>query len=181
VSLAARWLVVVDALNGAILTAFNQVASANVRGTGADVFGVTRPLDVWREGNTYFMVDTSKPMFDPASDPPSPDKIRGGIVVLDANNQRPDAEGSLALSLVTASSPTAWAVPDAVSASFALSQTYDYFRSGMGASPSMAIVAPFLASCASIVSTRTRSGTAPRWCSGTPTRTPARWTLWGTS
>jgi len=132
VSLAARWLVVVDALNGAILTAFNQVASANVRGTGADVFGVTRPLDVWREGNTYFMVDTSKPMFDPASDPPSPDKIRGGIVVLDANNQRPDAEGSLALSLVTASSPTAWAVPDAVSASFALSQTYDYFRERHG-------------------------------------------------
>src|SRR5690606_38501915 len=88
VSVAQRWLVVVDALSGEVLTAFNEVPSEAQAGSGLDLFGERRPISVWSEDQLY-LVDTSKPMFDPTSDPPSPDTTRGGIVILDAVNQPP--------------------------------------------------------------------------------------------
>ncbi|MGE0820676.1 MAG: M4 family metallopeptidase [Candidatus Binatia bacterium] len=127
VSETSRWLVIIDAVSGTKLTAYNQVMDANVAGSGIDVFGSTRPLNVFQEGSTFFMVDTSKPMFDPTSDPPDLDKTRGGIVVLDAQNKEPDPLGRISVSQVTSNSATSGWLPDAVSASFSLSQTYDYY------------------------------------------------------
>ncbi len=127
VSLAARWLVVIDGASGMPLTAYNQVTSENVVGSGLGVLGNTLPLNVFRSGSTLFMVDTSKQMFDPTSNPPAPGTTRGGIVVLDARNQQGDAQGRLSLSQVTSNDPNSWSVADAVSASFGLSETYDYY------------------------------------------------------
>jgi bacillolysin len=126
-SIAARWTIVVDARDGSVLTAIDNVMDQNVKGTGLDVFGQTRDLNVWQEGGQFFLVDTSKMMFDPTSDPPSPDTTRGGIVILDANNQEPDAQGRINLSLISSNNADSWPVPDGVSASFGLSETYDYF------------------------------------------------------
>src|SRR5262249_53213729 len=124
VSPAARWLVVIDAINGTTLTAYNQVMDANVAGSGVDLFGVTRPLNVFSKDNTFYMIDTSKKMFDPTSDPPTLSNTRGAIIILDAANHDTDAQGRITLSQVTSNSATSGWLPDAVSASFGLSQTY---------------------------------------------------------
>ena len=89
VALHSEWTVVIDAINATILTAFNHVHTQNTQGSGQDIFGVTRPLNVFAQDGQFFLVDTSKPMFDPSSTPPQPDTTRGAIIILDALNQPP--------------------------------------------------------------------------------------------
>ncbi len=129
VSTSENWLVVIDALNGATLTAFNQVTDANVNGSGADLLGNNRPLNVWQENGSYWMVDTSKAMFDTSVNPLSGSK--GVIQVGDTRNMPPtsDPQNSPEPEIFRVASPDAssgW-VPDAVSAAFNLSETYDYY------------------------------------------------------
>jgi Zn-dependent metalloprotease len=85
-SLVSRWLVVVDAITGEVLSSFNQVMDANRAGSGVDLFGNTRPLNVWEEGGFFYLLDTSKVMFNPALGPIS---TQGSIIILDANNHLP--------------------------------------------------------------------------------------------
>ena len=133
VSLAAHWRCVVDAADGTLLEQLNLVQEAGVSGSGQDGLGNMRPLQVWQEGATFYMVDTSKPMFVPSSVPPN--NPRGAIVILDARNQPPSADfaevaaglGRVQFFHVTSASANAGWVPDAVGAAFGLSQTYDYY------------------------------------------------------
>jgi Zn-dependent metalloprotease len=126
-TLAERWLVIVDADDGALLASIDLVEEANVRGSGRGVFNDQLPIDVFEENGAFFLVDTSKPMFDPSSDPPSPETTRGAIIILDAANGMPDFSGRLDLAQVVSSNSTSWLNADGVSASFGLSQTYDYY------------------------------------------------------
>ncbi|MFQ5430193.1 MAG: M4 family metallopeptidase [Phycisphaerae bacterium] len=126
-SLSEHWLVVIDARDGQVLTAHNEVCTGRVNGSGVDVWGRTRSLSVWEAEGTYYLVDTSKTMFDPSSTPPERATTRGGIHILDAANQEPDAEGNIPVAMVSSTSPDSWAVPAAVSAAFGLSETYDYY------------------------------------------------------
>jgi Zn-dependent metalloprotease len=122
VSLTADWMVIIDARSGATLTAYNQVTDSNVSGSGVDIFGATKPLNMWQENGTFFLTDTSKPMYDPSLDPPAPDTTRGGITMFDAqNNSEPP------FFLITSTSPTSGWLSDGVSAAFNFSETYDYF------------------------------------------------------
>jgi uncharacterized repeat protein (TIGR01451 family) len=132
VSLAAdsRWLVILDAENGSKLTAFNQVMNGNVTGSGADLFGSSRPLHVWQQGSTYYLIDGSKQMFDPSSTPPA--SPQGAILVVDANHQTMPDSGSLQCSQITSTSATSGWLKDGVSAAYGLSQTYDYYLSRHG-------------------------------------------------
>jgi Zn-dependent metalloprotease len=125
-TLHEQWVVLVDALNGAILTRFNQVMDANVAGSGVDLFGTARPLNVFAQGATFFMVDTSKLMFDATSAPPNPATTRGAISILDAANQGDD-RNLPAAAPVTSASAAGGFLPDAVSAAFNFGQTYDYY------------------------------------------------------
>jgi len=131
VSLESRWLVIVDALNGAVLESYNLVTDVNVAGSGTDLFGLTRLLNVWGDGGTFYMVDASKQMFDPTSNPASPDtnNIRGAIVIKDAANQPPTSNPTSdpVLLQVTSNNANSGWLADAVSASFGLSETYDYY------------------------------------------------------
>lgn len=131
VSPASRWRVVIDALNGATLKAYDEVMEQGVEGSGRDLLNIPRSLNLWREGSAYYLVDTSKPMYDPASTPPA--QVRGGIELLDARNRPPtdDPSGSLGdipLAFVSSASADSGWLPDAVSAAHNLSETYDYFR-----------------------------------------------------
>ncbi|MFI5399369.1 MAG: M4 family metallopeptidase [Candidatus Binatia bacterium] len=130
-SLAAHWAVVIDALNGATLAAFNQVTDVNVHGSGLDLFNDTQPLNVWEDtAGTFFMVDTTKPMFDAASTPPSPATTRGAIIVQDAQNQPPGNPSQSPFPQVfdvTSASATSGWLPDAVSAATSLGEVYDYY------------------------------------------------------
>ena len=57
-----------------------------VTGSGKDGLGITRPLHLWQSGSTYYLEDTSKPMYDPSSSPPNPNNVRGAITIWDSHN-----------------------------------------------------------------------------------------------
>lgn len=90
VSLAKQWRVLVDAHAGSVITAYNLAMEVDVVGSGVDGFGANQPIHVWQEGGAHFLVDTSKPMYDPSSDPPNPNTTRGAIIITDAVNQPPN-------------------------------------------------------------------------------------------
>jgi len=129
VSLSALWRVVIDAHTGDILVAFNRVMTQNQSGSGIDVFGTTQTINIWQEGDLFFLVDTSKAMFDPTSNPPHPAETRGAIVIQDAQNQPPTAnpEAIPPLIDITSNSATSTWLADGVSALFGTSETYDYY------------------------------------------------------
>lgn len=122
-ALDQRWLVVLDAVNGAKLLAYNQAFHAAVPGFDRDLAGKARDFGVWREGGSYYLVDTSKPMYDPTSVPPLPASTRGAIFLFDLQNQDDPSKARL----VTSRSARSWDPADAVSAAFGLSSSYDYF------------------------------------------------------
>jgi bacillolysin len=131
VSASENWRVVVDARDAAILAAFNRVTSANTAGSGLDLFGQTRSLNVWSEPPLFYMTDTSKAMFDPTSNPPQPDATRGAIIIQNADNQPPTPEPETIppnVHVESSSSANAGLTPDAVSAATNFSDVYDYFR-----------------------------------------------------
>ncbi len=121
---------VVDAVSGVLLLDLQRVCHTAEKGAGVDGLGRVRELDVWNEGGRYVLVDTSKPMFDPTSDPMDWAGVRGAIVVLDAENTPPTSQPQVQPSvLVLSSSPDAFSGwhPDAVAAAYGLSRTYDYY------------------------------------------------------
>lgn len=123
-----HWQIMIDAVNGVELNRYNAVMTIAGNGSGADLFGITRNFGVWQQGNNFHLVDTSKQMFDPSSTPPSASTTRGGIVILDAGNQPGDPNrDQIPQSQVTSTTPTAGWIPDAVSAAYGFSETYDYF------------------------------------------------------
>lgn len=123
VALNKAWWVVVDAQNGATLTTVSRVTGGNVSGSGVDLLGVTRSLNVWQSGATYFMIDASKPMFNATTG-------QGIIEVDDARGTNISAFQNAFY--VTSTSANSWSNPDAVSAAFNLGQTYDYYQSRFG-------------------------------------------------
>ena len=128
IDLTSRWLVVIDAVNGAELTAYSLVMHQQVAGSGVDLFGRTRRLNVWQQDGLFWMVNTSKPMFDPNADP----RERGIIWIYDAQNlpptSRPEEFPLPPLQVVNSRSPTSGWLPDAVSASYHFSEVYDYYQ-----------------------------------------------------
>jgi len=125
VALDRYWSVVVDAQDGSTLRAVNLCASGSVPGSGSDLFGVTRSLNVWQSGVTYYMWDASKPMFDPVNG-------TGVIYTWDARNALLNqilVNNTIQnIFNVTSTVPTSWGNPDAVSGSYNMAQTYDYYR-----------------------------------------------------
>jgi bacillolysin len=117
----------VDALNGSILHRSPLVRDAAVPGSGVDLFGVTRPLHVWQQGTTYYMLDTSKPSYNAGFDPVG--NPHGIINVGDAKGLGIDEVLQIGRTdLVISTAPNVWAVPAAVSAAYNLSEVYDYYR-----------------------------------------------------
>jgi Zn-dependent metalloprotease len=119
-----HWQIMVDAQHGTNLMAANMCMCANVAGSGVDLLGVTRPLNVDLSGGKYYMINVSKPMFTASP-------LDGLIMVRDA---RGATEQQIFVSnrlvntyFVTNSSPSGWTNADAVSAAFNFSEAYDYF------------------------------------------------------
>lgn len=154
IGLAAQWVVVIDAENGDELTAYNQVMHQahweecmvfddpprphrfSVRNDDnvVDLFGVPRPLNIWRQDSFRWMIDTSKGMFDPKAQGWHGWMQRGAIWVRDAQNQEILTDAPVVCQTDPAKvnpppwdPPYSW-LPDAVSASYNLSQVYDYYR-----------------------------------------------------
>jgi Zn-dependent metalloprotease len=125
-SLLESWLVIVDAQDGSILHRSPLVCDAQVQGSGADLFGATRPLHIWQQGTTYYMVDTSKASYNAGFDPIN--NPHGVIDIGDAKGVGVDQVLQIgSADLVTSATPNAWNVPGAVSAAYNFSEVYDYF------------------------------------------------------
>lgn len=125
-SIDARWLVIVDAISGDVLLKYNEIMQLGTSGSGVDLLNQNQSLQLYENNGTFFMLDTTKDMYDPSSTPPDPNSTRGGIFLFDAQNQDPEA-GPINVSLVNSSAATSGFLPDAVSAAFNISQVYDYY------------------------------------------------------
>ena len=127
ISLTSRWLVVIDAINGDELTAYSQIMHQHVVGSGVDLFGRTRRLNVWQDGGFFGMIDTSKPMFTPGL---NWQDHRGAIWIYDARNLPPTSrpEEFPPSVIVNSSSSTSGWLHDGVSAAYNLSEVYDYYQ-----------------------------------------------------
>lgn len=120
------WRVVVDAQNGRLLHRSTRVFDANATGSGIDLTGTSRTINVWQQGNSYFLADTSKPMYVPGSNPISSPK--GVISVNDARGLTVNQLGNNDVFDIVSSSASQWNIPAGISAAFNFSQTYDYFQ-----------------------------------------------------
>ncbi len=133
ISLTSHWLVVIDALNGDELTASNQVMHQSygkkVSERGKDLFGRSRPLNVWEQDRIRWMIDTSKDMFTQEAQGPHGWIQRGAIWVRDAQNQEilNDAPVVHRDPALPEDDPLGTFLPDAVSAASNLSEVYDYY------------------------------------------------------
>jgi len=117
-----HWQAVIDAQSGEALLLHSTICTAAAQGSGTDTWGTQRNLNIWHEETEglYYMIDASKPMFDP-------NNFEGVIRILDAQNQMMDDNPNFTTYAIASSSPTSGWIPDAVSAAFGLSATFDYF------------------------------------------------------
>jgi len=117
-----NWLVIVDALHGLTLMAYNQVNSSKIDGSGVDLFGEIKPLNLWQDDEIFYMVDSSKEMYDGQSDPVGSNP--GGVIIIGDYVNQPLGED---LYYVTSNNSSSGWLPDAVSLAYNLSETYDYY------------------------------------------------------
>ena len=129
ISLDSEWRVLIDAINGGTLASYNKVMSGGVPGAGIDLFGVSRALQVYQNGASFYMVNTNKTMYDPTSTPPSSSTTRGAIIIEDTRNAPPGnpPSGNPSLFFVTSTAASSGWLADAVSAAYGLSEVYDYY------------------------------------------------------
>ena len=132
-TLVNHWDVFVDARSGQVLHQSSQICTAHATGSGQDNLGQTRNLNFWRhtDGN-YFMIDTTKSMYDPTSPPPNFNLLRGAIVVRDANNAGFEnqfgpniIENEITFS--TSSNPTSGWTKHAVDGALNMGRVYNFY------------------------------------------------------
>ena len=119
--------VFVDAQSGRVLHSTSLVTSDGpVSGSGIDLSGSNRNLDLYQVGADYFNINAAKPMWNPASNPPQ--TVKGGIRVLDARN---GGDGNLFFSV--SNNPNDWTgKANQVSAAANASLVYDYYNTRHG-------------------------------------------------
>lgn len=96
-------------------------------GFGFDLFNQRRDFGIWREGNIYYMIDASKPMFNLANSR-LPNNGVGVIITLDARNS---GANSNRIEFISNNS-NSWTSSVAVSAHYNAGIAHDYFRSTFG-------------------------------------------------
>lgn len=133
--LPSQWLVVIDAVNGDELTAYNQVMHQHygepaVERGDEDLFGNTPTLNVWQQDGSFWMIDTRTHGSSSARRGQHDWIQRGAIWVRDAQNQEILMDAPVVRKPVgvdeQGEAPPPFP-PDAVSAAYNLSETYDYY------------------------------------------------------
>lgn len=113
--------VFVSAISGKVLKAISKICNIAVTGSGVGVVSSTPlPLNLWKEGATFYAIDTTKPMYNLGAD-------SGYIIIINNNNAGPEALP--ASPIASSSSQYAFSDPEAASALYCLSKTYDFFLS----------------------------------------------------
>ncbi len=117
-----RWEYFVDANSGKIIHKFNNTQyDGSQTATGVDLNGVTRTINTYLYSGTYYMVNTTKGMFN-STQSVFPDEPIGAIMSLNAHNTY--------FSNITqfTSSNNTWADASSISAHYNASIIYDYYK-----------------------------------------------------
>ena len=112
-----EWIYCIDAQNGEIMDKFNNTPTDGpTKGTGLDLYNVSRTVDTYEEDGKQYMINTTKPMFNAGT-------FTGTIAVLDHQN-------NLNLKDIphVFSNSTQWNNPNAISAGYNVSLVYDYLK-----------------------------------------------------
>jgi len=117
-----HWFYFVDAHNGKFLNRVTRTYyDGPVTGSGTDLHNVTRTLNLYQLGSTYYMIDASKPMFN-SSASTMPNDPAGVVWTLNAQNTENQ------LYQVTSSNQNSWSDKATVSASYYAGLIYDYYK-----------------------------------------------------
>jgi bacillolysin len=121
--------VFIDGRDGAVLHAYNNIQTGTpAKGTGVDLFGQTRALDIYKVDNDYYLLNTTKSMFDGNTSNSITD-MQGIILIGDARNVEPDAFNYYYY--INSTTPNSWPA-NTVSLSYAFSRVYDYYKTVHG-------------------------------------------------
>jgi bacillolysin len=128
-SLHTRLEYFVDAHSGAVLHHYNSTCFADGPKTASanDLNGVSRTVNTYQKGSSYFMVDISRVMYKAAGSV-LPDEPLGGIMTVDMNN----TTGNNATVTHVTSTNNTWNASRTVSAHFNGGMAYEYFRTKHG-------------------------------------------------
>lgn len=124
-SVSKRLEYFVDAHTGNVLYSANTVCFVDGPKTASanDLNGVSRTINTYQKGATFFLLDVTRSMFDgPAS--VLPDEPVGGILTIDMNNTFGD---NTSVKHVTTSN-NVWANTKAVSAHFNAGAAFEYYK-----------------------------------------------------
>lgn len=94
-----------------------------------DLFGISRLINTYQVGNTFFFIDASQTMFKPAQSTFPNDPV-GVIWTVDAQNTSPENNNFGAVHITSGNN--SWNNPKAVSAHYHAEKAYDYFKDTFG-------------------------------------------------
>ncbi|MCF6342305.1 MAG: M4 family metallopeptidase [Bacteroidales bacterium] len=121
-----RWEYFVDAQTGEIINKYNNTcADGPATANATDLNGVNRTINTYLSNGTYYMLNTTLPMFKPGQGE-IPDNPVGAILTLNANNTNNENITHVS------SSNNSWADASSVSAHYNGSLTYNYYRNTHG-------------------------------------------------
>ena len=126
-SLDQRWTYFIDAHTGRVLHKLKNIHNTVVLGQGLDGNNTLRGFNAWSESGTFYMIDPTTPLDDPAHDPLNEIKPEGDTYIYDLRN----ATSSPFFYSTSTSQTTGWD-PTAVSAMVNTKTVYDYFLSTHG-------------------------------------------------
>lgn len=119
----------IDGRDGAVLHAYNNIQTGTpAKGTGVDLNGQTRALDIYQIDTAYYLLNTTKNMYDGNAANAIAD-MQGVILIGDARNVEPDQFNYYYY--VDSTMPNSWPA-NGVSAAYSFSRVYDYFKSVHG-------------------------------------------------
>lgn len=123
-----RWEYFVDAKTSEIIDKYNSTcADGPATANATDLNGINRTINTYQVGSYYYMINTTKPMFN-AAQSSFPDNPIGAILTLDANNTNLE---NLSVNHVT-SGNNSWGEASSVSAHYNGGITYDYYLNTHG-------------------------------------------------
>ncbi len=149
-NIAARYSYFIDAKNGEVLSYHSELCqlARHLHGehhhcnttapppppppttaNATDLFGQTRTINTYQQGNTFYLIDASQTMHKPAQSS-FPDNGVGVIWTIDAQNTSPENNNFAATHVI--SSNNSWNNPKAVSAHYHGEKAYDYFKNTFG-------------------------------------------------
>jgi Zn-dependent metalloprotease len=125
-NILARWEYFIDANTGEVINKYDNTCSDGPATANAvDLNGVTRTINTYKVGSYYYLINTTKPMFN-GGQSDLPNNPVGAIWTIDANNSN---DGGIYQ--VTSPSNT-WSDPSSVSAHYNADNTYNYYKNTHG-------------------------------------------------